>query len=212
MERSNEKIHPLPGSKKSKNQIEFNFQMFELYFFNSGTRCAMTKVPKEIQVTMFLSPTVYAFWKGEKYSPFWPAARQSKKVEISGADPHLQIRGGGGGGRGSSRPSDKRGERRARATRAPQLDPPLNILLFENVTVKKTFAGTDQTTWNRVKLRYFDWPIPVFIRFLEFYNKGWILFCDLKNEFNNDISRVLREHISNLFQAVMFVLPTWWAV
>ena len=35
------------------------------------------------------------------------------------------------------------------------------------VTVKKTFAGTDQTTWNRVKLRYFDWPIPVFIRFTE---------------------------------------------
>ena len=29
----------------------------------------------------------------------------------------------------------------------------------ENVTVKKTFAGTDQTTWNRVKLPYFDWPI-----------------------------------------------------
>ena len=39
MERSKEKIHPLPGSKKSKNQIEFNFQMFELYFFNSGTGC-----------------------------------------------------------------------------------------------------------------------------------------------------------------------------
>ena len=26
----------------------------------------------------------------------------------------------------------------------------------ENVTVKKTFAGTDQTTSNGVKLRYFD--------------------------------------------------------
>ena len=35
---------------------------------------------------------------------------------------------------------------------------------FENVTVKKTFAGTAQTTWNRFKLRYFDWPIPVFVR------------------------------------------------
>ena len=39
--------------------------------------------------------------------------------------------------------------------------------IIENVTVKTTFAGTDQTTWNRVKLRYFDWPIPVFIRFFE---------------------------------------------
>ena len=38
---------------------------------------------------------------------------------------------------------------------------------IENVTVKKTFAGTDQTTRNRVKLQYFDWPIPVFIRFIE---------------------------------------------
>ena len=38
---------------------------------------------------------------------------------------------------------------------------------IEKVTVKKTFAGTDQTTWNRVKLQYFDWPIPVFIRFIE---------------------------------------------
>ena len=27
----------------------------------------------------------------------------------------------------------------------------------ENVKVKKTFAGTDQTTSSRVKLRYFDW-------------------------------------------------------
>ena len=35
--------------------------------------------------------------------------------------------------------------------------------IIENVTVEKTFAGTDQTTWNRVKLRYFDWPIPVFL-------------------------------------------------
>ena len=39
--------------------------------------------------------------------------------------------------------------------------------IIENVTVKTTFAGTDQTTWNRVKLRYFDWPIPVFIRCIE---------------------------------------------
>ena len=38
---------------------------------------------------------------------------------------------------------------------------------IENVAVKKTFAGTDQTRWNSVKLRYFDWPIPVFIRFIE---------------------------------------------
>ena len=30
---------------------------------------------------------------------------------------------------------------------------------IENVTVKKTFAGTDQTTWNRVYLRYFDWQL-----------------------------------------------------
>ena len=37
------------------------------------------------------------------------------------------------------------------------------LYLIENVTVKKTFAGTNQTTWNRVKLRYFDWPIPVFV-------------------------------------------------
>ena len=43
----------------------------------------------------------------------------------------------------------------------------LNIWRIENVTVKKTFAGTDQTMWNRVKLRYFDWPIPVFITFIE---------------------------------------------
>ena len=40
------------------------------------------------------------------------------------------------------------------------------IYKIENVTVKKTFAGTDQSTWNRVKLRYFDWPIPDIIRFL----------------------------------------------
>ena len=37
----------------------------------------------------------------------------------------------------------------------------------ENFTVKKTLAGTDQTTRNRVQLRYFDRPIPVFIRFIE---------------------------------------------
>ena len=43
----------------------------------------------------------------------------------------------------------------------------LNIWRIENVTVKKTFAGTDQTTRDRVELRYFDWPIPVFIRFIE---------------------------------------------
>ena len=34
----------------------------------------------------------------------------------------------------------------------------LMTILIKNVTVKKTFAGTDQTTRNRVKLRYFDWP------------------------------------------------------
>ena len=38
---------------------------------------------------------------------------------------------------------------------------------IKNVAVKKTFAGTDQTTWNRVKLRYFDSPISVFIGFIE---------------------------------------------
>ena len=43
----------------------------------------------------------------------------------------------------------------------------LTLLIIENVTVKKTFAGTDQTTWNRVKLWYFDRPVPVFIRFIE---------------------------------------------
>ena len=48
---------------------------------------------------------------------------------------------------------------------------------IENATVKKTFAGTDQTTWNRVKLRYFDWPIPVFIRFIEIsrWLSEWLL-------------------------------------
>ena len=34
----------------------------------------------------------------------------------------------------------------------------LMTILIKNVTVKKTFAGTDQTTRNRVKLRSFDWP------------------------------------------------------
>ena len=43
----------------------------------------------------------------------------------------------------------------------------VKIYKIENVTVKNTFAGTDQRTWSRVKLRYFDWPIPVFIRFIE---------------------------------------------
>ena len=33
----------------------------------------------------------------------------------------------------------------------------LMTILIKNVTVKKTFAGTDQTTRNRFKLRYFDW-------------------------------------------------------
>ena len=39
----------------------------------------------------------------------------------------------------------------------------VKIYKIENVTVKKTFTGTDQTTWKRVKLRYFDWPTPVFL-------------------------------------------------
>ena len=37
-----------------------------------------------------------------------------------------------------------------------------NINKIENVIVKKTFVWTDQTMWNRVELRYFDWPVPPF--------------------------------------------------
>ena len=53
------------------------------------------------------------------------------------------------------------------STSDPKRSWSVKIYQIENVTVKKTFAGTDQTTWNRVKLRYFDWPVPVFIRFIE---------------------------------------------
>ena len=54
------------------------------------------------------------------------------------------------------------------STSDPKRSWSVKIDQIENVTVKKTFAGTDQTRWKRVKLRwYFDWPIPVFIRFIE---------------------------------------------
>ena len=53
------------------------------------------------------------------------------------------------------------------STSDPKRSWSVKIDKIENVTVKKTFTGTDQRTWNRVKLRYIGWPVPVFIRFIE---------------------------------------------
>ena len=59
---------------------------------------------------------------------------------------------------------------------------------FENVTVKKTFAGTDQTTWNRVKLRYFDWPIPVFSQVMKTPDEDWYWYWPVEISQLNSIS------------------------
>ena len=44
------------------------------------------------------------------------------------------------------------------STSDPKRSWSVKIDQIENVTVKKSFAGIDQTTQNRVNLRYFDWP------------------------------------------------------
>ena len=42
----------------------------------------------------------------------------------------------------------------------------VSIPILENKVKKRTTARTDQTTWKGLSIRYFDWPILVFNRFI----------------------------------------------
>ena len=41
---------------------------------------------------------------------------------------------------------------------------PFFFRVLQIITIRTT-ARTNQTTWKGLRIRYFDWPIPVFIRF-----------------------------------------------
>ena len=78
----------------------------------------------------------------------------------------------------------------------------------ENVSVKKTFAGTDQTTWNRVMLRHFDWPIPVFIRY-KVFSESYEFLVSYSVNSRSEPKPTSKEAIITLFEVQeFFCFPT----